>query len=84
MFHTKFDIAGFILLPPFLEMAKHDPFMAKTSHMVLQIGSSWILIIVPRDVPSQILHCWVYSVDPFPKMAKIWPFMAETWFSYGP
>merc|ERR1711954_239287 len=38
---------------------KHGP------HMVLQIGSSHILIILPRDVPCQILHCWVYPVAPF-------------------
>ena len=52
--------------------------------MVLQIISCSSLIIVPRDVPSLISHCWVYPVDPFLKMAKIWPFMAKTWSSYGP
>ena len=44
-----------ILLP------KHGPYM------VLQISSSLILIIVPRDVPCQISHCWVHPVAPFPK-----------------
>ena len=34
-------------------------------HMVLQIGSSQILIIVPRDVPCKGSHCWVYPVAPF-------------------
>ena len=33
--------------------------------MLLQTGSSWILINVPRDVPCQISHCWVYPVAPF-------------------
>ena len=50
---------------------KHGP------HMVLQIGSSQILIIVPRYIPCQISHCWVYPVAPFPKngqnMALLWP-----------
>ena len=38
---------------------------------------SWILIIVPRDVPFQISHCWIYPVAPFlsnsQKMALLWP-----------
>ena len=38
---------------------KHGP------HMVLQIGSSLILIIVPRDVQFQISHYWVYPEAPF-------------------
>ena len=36
-------------------------------HNVHQIFSSWFLIIVPRDVPCQISHCWVYPVAPFPR-----------------
>ena len=36
-------------------------------NMVLEIGSPLILIIVPRDVPCQMSHCWVYPVDPFPR-----------------
>ena len=52
---------------------KHGP------HMVLQIGSYWILINVPRDVLCQISHYWVYSVASFPKngqnMAKHGPHM---------
>ena len=35
--------------------------------MVFQIGSTSILINVPRDVPCQILHCGVYPVVPFPR-----------------
>merc|ERR1712082_154106 len=50
---------------------KHGP------HMVLQIGSSQILINVPRDVPCQISHCWVHPVAPFPKKAKTWPFYGK-------
>ena len=48
--------------------AKHGP------HMVLQIGSSWILINVPRDVPCQITHCWVYHVAPIPRYGQTRPF----------
>ena len=58
---------------------KHGP------HMVLQIGSSWILIIVPRDVTRQISHCWVFPVAPLPKngqnMALLWQNMVHTWSS---
>ena len=48
--------------------------------MVLKIGSSWILINVPRDVPCQILHCWVYPVAPFLK----WPKYGLLWSKHGP
>ena len=45
--------------------------------MVLNIGSSWIFINVPRDDPCQISHCWVYTVAPFPRngqnIALSWP-----------
>ena len=58
---------------------KHGP------HMVLQIGSSWILIIVSRDVTRQISHCWVFPVAPLPKngqnMALLWQNMVHTWSS---
>ena len=115
--HAKFYNTGWFMKPPFLELPKIWPFMAKTlyshgpkncfflnlnqcdqgcsmpnftlldlscsphsynwpkygpswpkygPHMVLQIGSSWILIIVPRDVPCQSSHCWVYPVALFP------------------
>ena len=50
---------------------KHGP------HMDLQIGSSWISIIVPRNFPWQSSHCWVSPVAPFPRngqnMALLWP-----------
>ena len=36
-------------------------------HLVLKIGSTWILINMPRDVPCQISHCQVYPVVPFLK-----------------
>ena len=53
--------------------------------MVLQIGSSWILIIVPRDVTRQISHCWVFPVALLPKngqnMALLWQNMVHTWSS---
>ena len=42
--------------------------------MVLKIGSFAISINLLRDVPSQISHCWVYPVAPFPRNGKIWPF----------
>ena len=125
---AKFDIAGCILQPPFLEMAKYSPDMAKTwsshdpsnwfflnfnqcahgcsmpnfkllgvlfiplskkcpkygplrpkhsPHVVLKIGSFWILINVPMDVPCQISHYWVHPVAPFLRngqnMALFWP-----------
>ena len=58
---------------------KHGP------NMVLQIGSYWILIIVPRDVLCQIFHCWVYPVALFPRncqnMALYGQSMILTWSS---
>ena len=39
---------------------KHGP------HMVLKIGSSWILINVPRDAPCQISQFLVYPIVHFP------------------
>ena len=86
MFHAKFHIAGFILQPPFLEIAKYGPLWSKHGpHLVLKISSSWILIKVTRDVPCQISHCWVYPVVPFPqKWPKHGPFMAKTWSSHEP
>ena len=36
-------------------------------HMVLKICSSWMLVIVPRDVPCHISHWWVYSLASFPR-----------------
>ena len=55
MFHAKFHVAGYPVahFPIYgqnmaLLWPKHGP------HMVLQIGSSWILINVPRDAPCQI------------------------------
>ena len=75
MFHAKFHIAGCIMYCPFQEMANVWPFYGQ--NMVLQIGSSWSLMIVPRDVQCQISHCWVYPVAPFPRndqnMALLWP-----------
>ena len=50
---------------------KHGP------HMVLQMGSSWILTNVPRDAPCQISLCCLSPVAPFPRngqnMALLWP-----------
>ena len=58
---------------------KHGP------HMVLQIGSTLILINVPRDVPCHISLLWVYPVAPFPRNGqKHGRFMAKTWSSHGP
>ena len=53
-------------------------------HMVIKIASSWILINAPRDFLCQFSHCWGYSVAPFPRDGKIWPFIAKTWSSQGP
>ena len=68
MLHAKFHNSRCISLSPFprndqntaLLWPKYGP------HMVLEIGSSWILIILPRDVPCQILHCLVYPLAPLP------------------
>ena len=56
-------------------MAKHGP------HMVHEIGSSQIMIIVPRDVPCQSSHCWVYPVVPFFRNGKN---IALLWPKHGP
>ena len=50
-------------------------------HLVLQIGSSWIIINVPRNVPNQISTCWVYPVAHTPKNCKT---MAFLWPKHGP
>ena len=53
--------------------------------MVLQIGSSWIIINVPREAPCQISQFWVYPIVPSSsKWPKYGPFMAKTWSSHGP
>ena len=52
-------------------LPKHGP------HMVLQMGSSWILTNVPRDALCQISHCCLNPVAPIPRngqnMALLWP-----------
>ena len=52
-------------------LPKHGP------HIVLKMGSSWILINVPRDAPCQISLCWLNPVAPFPRnghnVALLWP-----------
>ena len=49
-------------------MAKILPSWLKYGpHLALQIGSSWIIINMPRDVPCKISHCWVYPVVSFLK-----------------
>ena len=57
---------------------KHGP------HMVIEICSSRILIIVPWYVPCHTLHCWFYPVAPFPRsgqnMALYGQNMVLTWF----
>merc|ERR1711954_190033 len=55
---------------------KHGP------HMVLQIGSSRIIIIVPRNAPCQISQFWVYPIFPFSKKwPKYGPFVGKSWSS---
>ena len=41
------------------------------SHMVLNIGSFWILINIIRDVPCQISNCWVYPWTSFPRCGHV-------------
>ena len=68
MFQAKFQIAGNILEPPFLDVAKVALLWQKDGpHIVLKFGSSWILIKVPRNVQCKISHCWVYPLSPFPR-----------------
>ena len=72
-------------LAPFPEIAKNMVFLwpKHSPQMVFKIGSSGILINVPRDVPCQISHCWVYPVAPFPRngqnMALYGQNMVLTW-----
>ena len=54
---------------------KHGP------HLVLKIGSSWNLKNVPKDVPFQISHCWVYPKAHFPKNSHN---MTLLWQKHGP
>merc|ERR1711954_349399 len=58
---------------------KHGPLL------VLQIGSSLIIINVPWDAPCQISQFWVYPIVPISEnWPKYGPFMAKTWSSHGP
>ena len=56
-------------------LPKHGP------HMVLQMGSSWILIDVPRDAQCQLSLCWLNSVAPFPRNGHN---VALLWRKHGP
>ena len=67
MFHAKFNIAGLCFSPLSKKWPKHG------HHMVLKIGSSWIFINLPRDVPCQISHCCMYPLAPLPRNGQIWP-----------
>ena len=49
-------------------------------HMILQLGLSWILINVPRDIPCKISYCWVYPVAPFPRNDQ---HITLLWTSHG-
>ena len=64
MFHAKFHISRCILWSPILKMAKTGPFYCQN---MVKLVLTWIIIIVPRDVPYQISHCRVYPVVPFLK-----------------
>ena len=71
MFHAKFYFAD----SPVAPFPRNGQNMALLwpkhgAHMVLQVGSSWILVIVPGDVPCQSSHCWVDPVAPFPKTGQ--------------
>ena len=53
-------------------------------HLVLQIGSSWIIINLPREAPCQISQFWVYPIVPSSwKWPKYGPFMAKTWSTHS-
>ena len=47
------------------------------AHMVLQVGSTWILVIVS----CQSSHSWVYPVAPFPRNG---PEYGPLWLKHGP
>ena len=74
----KFTLLGLSCIPLSEKWPKYGCLRPNLCpHMVLKIGSSWILINVPGDVPCQISHCWVYPVAPFLRngqnMALLWP-----------
>ena len=46
-------------------LPKHGP------HIVLQMGSSWILTNEPRDALCQISHCCLNPAAPFPRNGQI-------------
>ena len=82
-------------MPNFTLLAKSCSPLSKNGHnvalswpkhgryIVLQFRSSWILIIVPRDVPCQFSLCCLDPVAPFPRngqnMALLWLNMVLTW-----
>ena len=71
-----------LVLPNVNHCSKYGPLLPKHGpHMVLKIVSSWILIIVARDVPCQISHCWVCTVALYPRNDQN---MALLWQKYGP
>ena len=74
----NFTLLGLSCSPPSYKWSKYGPLWPTHGpNMVLKIGSSEILINMPRDVPCKILHCWVYPVAPFPwngqNMVLLWP-----------
>ena len=82
----NFTILGVSHSPLFLKwpnvallLLKHSP------HLVLQLGSSWIIINVPREATCQISQHRVFPMVPFSKKwPKYGPFVAKTWSSHGP
>ena len=87
MLHAKFYNSGFIPLFPFPRNGQNMALLQPkvVPHMVLWIGSSWIIIVVPRDAPCQISQFWVYPIVHFSyKWPKYGHFMAKTLSSHGP
>ena len=64
-------LLGLSCSPLSLKRPKYGPLWSKHGpHLVLEFFSSWILVIVTRDVSCQSSHCLVYPVAPFPRNSQ--------------
>ena len=78
MFHAKFHIAGSILLPPFLKIAKTWPFYGQNSAWSLKLILSEYYSLCPGMFHAKFNIAGSILLPPFLKMAKTWPFYGQT------
>ena len=81
--HVKFHNSGCIPLSTFPRNGHNMALLWPKDgpHMILLIGSSWIIINVSRAAPYQIWKFWVYPVSLFSRNDRTLAFL---WPKYGP